>query len=159
MLYCIISSDGGRAYAASLFKRSIAHHSMDQNSHKGTDWLDGAAVTLSTLCLIHCAALPLLIVGLPSFAQFSASHLHAQALMLVIPLSFLALGLGFRRHRDVKIVAVGIVGMLLLVFGATIAHQQLGLAADRAFTIGGSLTLATAHFLNSYRKKLINSSL
>jgi hypothetical protein len=58
-----------------------------------------------------------------------------------------------------RIVAGGALGMLLLIVGATVAHTQLGLAADRAFTVVGSLVLATAHFYNSYRKKLANSSL
>ncbi len=65
----------------------------------------------------------------------------------------------YRRHRNLRIVAGGALGMLLLIVGATVAHTQLGLAADRVFTVVGSLVLATAHFYNSYRKKLANSSL
>ncbi|MDH3533242.1 MAG: MerC domain-containing protein [Gammaproteobacteria bacterium] len=122
---------------------------MDQNSSKPNDWLDGTAVALSALCLLHCLALPLLVAGLPFLAQFSAGHLHAQVLVLVLPLSSIALALGFRRHRDMRIVFGGALGMLLLVIGATIAHVHLGLLADRVFTICGSIVLATAHLLNS----------
>lgn len=122
---------------------------MDQNSSKSTDWLDGTAVTLSALCLVHCLALPLVVAGVPFLAQFSEGHLHAQVLVLVLPLSLVALGLGFRRHRDARIVMCGLLGMLLLVIGATVAHSQLGLVADRLFTITGSIVLGTAHLLNS----------
>jgi len=122
---------------------------MDQSSSKSNDWLDGAAVTLSALCLLHCLALPFLVAGLPFLAQFSAGHLHAQVLVIVLPLSSVALALGFRRHRDMRIVLGGALGMLLLVIGATFAHAQLGLLADRVFTISGSIVLATAHLLNS----------
>lgn len=122
---------------------------MDQNSSKSNAWLDGAAAALSGLCLVHCLALPLLIAGLPFFAQFSAGHLHAQVLVIVLPLSSLALGLGLRRHRDLRIVVGGALGMVLLVIGATFAHAELGLVADRMFTITGSIVLATAHFYNS----------
>lgn len=108
---------------------------------------------------MHCLALPLIVAGMPFLAQFSESHLHYQVLVLVIPLSVFALAVGYRRHRRPGILAGGALGMLLLVVGATVAHTELGLAADRAFTIAGSLTLATAHFFNSYRKKLANSSL
>lgn len=132
---------------------------MDQNTSKPSNWLDGAAVLLSTLCLVHCLALPLIVAGLPVLAQYSEGHLHAQILVVVLPLSTLALILGFHRHRDWKILLGGAAGMLLLIIGATFAHQQLGIATDRAFTIAGSLTLATAHFFNGYRRKLINSSL
>ena len=98
-------------------------------------------------------------VGVPFLAQYAETHLHYQVLVLVIPLSVLALAIGYRRHRNARIVAGGALGMLLLVVGATVAHTQLGLAADRVFTVAGSLLLATAHFFNSYRKKLASSSL
>ena len=120
---------------------------------KSTSWLDGAAVGLSALCLIHCLALPLLVAGLPFLAQFSEGHLHLQMLVIVLPLSVVALGLGFRHHRNMRIVLGGVAGMLILVVGATVAHTELGLTADRAFTITGALTLATAHFYNSVRTR------
>jgi hypothetical protein len=121
-------------------------------------WLDGAAVALSALCLIHCLALPLIVAGLPFLAQFAEGHLHAQMLVVVLPLSIVALGLGFRRHENLRIVFAGVVGMLILVIGATVAHTYLGLMADRVFTVIGALVLATAHFFNSYRSKVISSS-
>ncbi len=122
---------------------------MDQNSIKPASWLDGVAVALSGLCLVHCLALPLIVAGLPFLAQFSAGHLHLQMLIVVLPLSILALTIGLRRHRNLRIIAAGSIGMLLLVIGATVAHTQLGLTADRLFTIAGALTLATAHYYNS----------
>lgn len=128
---------------------------------KSTNWLDGAAVGLSALCLIHCLALPLVVAGLPFLAQLADGHLHAQMLAVVLPLSFIALGLGYRHHRNLKIVAAGAIGMLVLTIGATVAHDNLGLAADRLFTIVGALVLATAHFYNSVqtreRRKSANS--
>jgi hypothetical protein len=120
---------------------------------KSTNWLDGTAVGLSALCLIHCLALPLLVAGLPFLAQFAEGHLHAQMLVVVLPLSTVALGLGFRHHRSVRIVATGFVGMSLLTIGATVAHSQLGLAADRTFTIIGALIQASAHYYNSVRTR------
>jgi hypothetical protein len=122
---------------------------MDQSMSKSTNWLDGAAVGLSALCLIHCLALPLVVAGLPFLAQFSEGHLHKQMLVVVLPLSIVALGLGFRHHRNSQIVAAGIAGMALLTIGATVAHENWGLLADRTFTISGALILAAAHFYNS----------
>ena len=131
---------------------------MERNPAKSGSWLDGFAVALSALCLLHCLALPLVVAGLPFLSQFAETHLHAQVLVVVLPLSIVALGLGYRKHRDARIVAAGAAGMLLLVVGATVAHQQLGVLADRAFTVTGSLTLATAHFINAYRSKHTSSS-
>lgn len=126
---------------------------MDQNSSGSTRWLDGAAVGLSALCLIHCLALPLLVAGLPFLAQFSEGHLHAQMLVIVLPLSVIALGLGFRHHRNLRIVIAGVVGMALLTIGATVAHTIWGIVADRLFTISGALVLAAAHFYNSVQTR------
>ena len=120
---------------------------------KQSKWLDGAAVALSALCLLHCLALPLIVAGLPFLAQFAEGHLHAQMLVIVLPLSIVALGLGYRHHESLQIVAGGGAGMLLLVIGATVAHGQLGLTADRVFTIAGALVLATAHYFNSMRSR------
>ncbi len=122
---------------------------MDQNSNKSTDWLDGAAVVLSGLCLVHCLALPLIVAGLPFLAGFSEGHLHAQMLVIVLPLSIFALAVGYRRHRDRRVIAAGTVGMLLLIIGGTVAHSQYGIMADRMLTVVGALTLATAHYYNS----------
>ena len=120
---------------------------------KPSNWLDWAAVGLSGLCLVHCLALPLIVAGVPLLAQFSEGHLHAQMLVVVLPLSIVALGLGFNRHRNTRIVAAGTVGMLTLVIGATVAHSQLGLMADRAFTVVGAFVLAGAHYFNSVRSR------
>ena len=111
------------------------------------------AVVLSALCLLHCLALPLLVAGLPLLAQFSEGHLHAQMLVVVVPLSVVALALGYRRHNSLRIVAAGAVGMALLAVGATVAHSYWGLAADRTFSVAGALTLAAAHYFNSIRAR------
>jgi hypothetical protein len=122
---------------------------MNEDTQKSPDWLDGAAVVLSALCLVHCLALPLVVAGVPFLAQFAETHLHYQVLIFVVPLSVIALAVGYRRHHEPRILMGGALGMLLLIVGATVAHTQLGIMADRIFTIAGSLTLATAHWKNS----------
>jgi len=122
---------------------------MDQNSAKSTRWLDGTAVALSGLCLVHCLALPFIVAGLPFLSGFSEGHLHAQMLIVVLPLSVVALGIGFRRHHNLRVITAGTAGMLLLTIGGTVAHDQFGILADRLLTVAGAITLATAHFYNS----------
>lgn len=114
-----------------------------------TDWMDRAAVVLSALCLLHCLALPLLVAGLPLLAQFSDSHWHAQMLLIIVPLSVVALGLGFRHHRSSRVLWAGAVGLLLLVLGATLGHAMGSELVDRGLTILGSIVLAVAHYYNT----------
>ncbi|NCF23551.1 MAG: MerC family mercury resistance protein [Gammaproteobacteria bacterium] len=121
---------------------------MNQTTAKSTDWLDGAAIGLSGLCLLHCLALPFFVGALPMLMPFTESHLHAQMLYFAVPLSVVAVGIGFARHRNSNVVLAAIAGMSLLVLGATVAHGSLGIVADRLFTISGSIVLAAAHLWN-----------
>ena len=118
------------------------------NSSGPSEVLDKVAVTLSGLCLVHCLALPLLIVILPFSGQFSDDHLHMQMLILVIPVSVVALALGFRRHRHPGVVIAGISGMIIITLGGIVAHDYYGLFTDRLLTIIGSLVLAFTHYRN-----------
>jgi hypothetical protein len=121
---------------------------MNQTPAKSTDWLDGAAIGLSGLCLLHCLALPFFAGALPLLMPFAESHLHAQMLYFAVPLSAVAIGIGYSRHRNPRVVLAAIAGIFLLSVGATVAHGSLGLVADRLFTISGSLVLAAAHLWN-----------
>ena len=120
---------------------------MDRENVKFA-WMDGAAVLLSALCMLHCLALPLMVAGLPLLAQFSESHLHLQMLVIIVPLSVIALGLGFRHHRITGVLWLGFAGLMFLFFGATVAHEVYGEAVDRVATILGSVILAVAHYIN-----------
>lgn len=121
---------------------------MNQTPAKSTDWLDRTAIGLSGLCLLHCLALPFFAGALPMLMPFTESHLHAQVLYFAIPLSVVAVGIGYAQHRDARVVLAAVAGLSLLVVGATVAHGSLGVVADRLFTISGSLVLAAAHLWN-----------
>ena len=122
---------------------------MDNSSASQSDMLDKAAVALSGLCLLHCLLMPVIITALPFFGQFSERHLHAEILIIVLPISLIALSIGFRRHADKRVVGWGIAGLLLLLVGATLAHNLYGVVADRMLAITGSVILAAAHYRNS----------
>ena len=121
---------------------------MNQATAKSTDWVAGAAVGLSGLCLAHCLALPLLAGALPVLMPFVDGHLHVQMLMFVLPLSAVAIGIGMTRHRNLRVAWSAAIGLILLIIGATVAHEHLGIVADRVFTVSGAIVLAAAHFYN-----------
>lgn len=121
---------------------------MMDNSSGRPAVLDQLAVALSGLCLLHCLLLPFLVALLPFLSQFGDDHLHAEVLIFVIPVSIIALALGFRRHRHTGIVISGLVGLVILTLGGTIVHNAYGLLADRTMTVIGSFTLAITHYRN-----------
>lgn len=121
----------------------------DNSGPNSPHLLDKAAVALSGLCLVHCLALPLLMALVPFLSEVMPSHLHAQLLLLVVPVSVLAFALGFRRHGSSAVLAGGALGLGLLALGGTVAHARWGVAADRSLTVAGSLVLAVTHYYNS----------
>ena len=63
--------------------------------------LDRFSIGFSTLCLLHCLAVPVLVSVLPVFATFAFAdeRFHLALVVLVVPTSIVALGLGCRLHR------------------------------------------------------------
>lgn len=115
---------------------------------------DLLGITLSLTCLVHCLALPLLIVLAPALGTWIATPewLHAAILMLVLPAATFAMKDGWRRHRRMAPAALAATGVGFLVAGLAAHDGWIALAdpetADRLLTSLGALALATAHLLN-----------
>ena len=118
------------------------------NSSRQKAILDKVAVGLSGLCLLHCLLLPFVVAVLPFLGQFGNNHFHAELLLFVVPVSVIALGVGYRRHHRVAVLVFGAVGLIILAVGGTYVHDAYGEMADRAMTVTGSLILAFTHFKN-----------
>ena len=113
--------------------------------------LDALAMLFSGLCLIHCLALPLLVAALPLAASslVADERFHQWLLLGAVPTSVIALGWGWRRHRDSLVAWLGIIGLLLMVFAAF--GIQIGLLdarGERVLTVIGAVLLAIAHLRN-----------
>ncbi len=122
---------------------------MDNRSSRQGGILDHAAIALSGLCLVHCLLLPVIIVAVPLLAQLNETHLHAQMLLVVVPVSLFAFAHGYRRHGNLRIIAGGIAGIAILFIGGTVVHASYGILADSLLTIAGSIVLATSHYFNN----------
>jgi hypothetical protein len=109
---------------------------------------DKVAVGLSGLCLLHCLLLPFIVAILPFLGQFDDDHLHAEMLLFVIPVSVIALFVGFRRHGQISVIISGAAGLAILTMGAFVVHDLYGPLADRMTTVAGSLVLAFTHYRN-----------
>lgn len=110
-------------------------------------WFDGLAVGASVLCLIHCLALPIVIAALPALAARLdlGEGFHLGVLAFALPVSAVALGEGWRRHRGLTPLFVGAAGLVLLAAG--LAFEEW-VAVETGVTVAGSLLLAGAHVAN-----------
>lgn len=120
---------------------------MDDSSRQRA-LFDKIAVGLSGLCLLHCLLLPFVVAVLPFLGQLDGDHLHTEMLIFVIPVSVVALAVGFRRHGQINVIISGAAGLIILTTGALVVHDLYGLIADRMMTVMGSIVLAFTHYQN-----------
>ena len=112
---------------------------------------DKFAIALSSLCVIHCLATPLILIILPSLGALVAdSHelFHQVILFFVLPIGVLALLAGYRHHHNRTILLIGLAGLGLLLIAAFFGHDYFGETGETALTIFASLIIATAHLRN-----------
>ncbi|WP_426802994.1 MerC domain-containing protein [Xanthomonas campestris] len=109
--------------------------------------LDTSAIALSSLCLLHCLALPLLAAALPLLGRWEqAEWVHVVFVTAAVPLSGYALWSSHRRHRlPAPVWGLAVFGLAVLVLGAS---GLLTAALETPVTVAGSLLLAGAHLVN-----------
>jgi len=118
--------------------------------HTRQPWADKAAISLSVLCAIHCLALPLVVALLPAVAAsgFEDERFHVWLVLVVIPVSVVALTLGCRRHRQLGVLPLGLFGLLLLCVTPLLGHDILGESGEKALTLAGAGLIAASHVNN-----------
>ena len=111
---------------------------------------DKAAISLSVLCAIHCLALPLAVVFLPSAIALSLGDelIHQWMLAAVIPISAFALLMGCRKHQRYRLVIMGGVGLSVMVTAALAGHDLLGETGEKLLTVVGACVIALGHVWN-----------
>lgn len=115
-------------------------------------FLDRAAISASTLCILHCLVTPLLLVAVPVISStFVADELfHKFLVTFVLPVSFIALFLGCRRHRDHLVLVLGSFGLVSIVSVAFLGHELLGEFGEKVATIISGAILVAGHIRNYY---------
>ncbi len=110
---------------------------------------DKLAIGLSALCLVHCLALPVLLILLPSLTALSLDNeaFHIWMVVAVVPISIYALFMGYRQHHHYRILAYGAVGLLLLVLALAL-EERVGEWAEKTLTVLGAVMIALGHYKN-----------
>lgn len=112
--------------------------------------VDKFAVSSSTLCVIHCIAVPFLVGVFPAIGATALGDeaFHILMLWAVIPASFIGLTLGCRKHRHFSVLGVGLIGVGILTFAAFYGHDIFGENGERGVTVVGAVIVALAHIRN-----------
>ena len=111
---------------------------------------DKVAASLSMVCVIHCFFAPSLLIFSYSFLSFSLESelVHYLILGTAVPISLLALFLGFKNHQTYSFFYIGIVGLTLMTLAVILGESNVGEFGERFLTSMGSLIVAFAHFQN-----------
>jgi hypothetical protein len=109
--------------------------------------VDRLGMVVSSLCLIHCLALPLIIAVLPALAGTlpSDAMVHSTLILIALPVTGYALLRGYRTHRRARPLLIGAAGMLLVAAALFVGPF---LYAEQALTILGGLLVTGAHLIN-----------
>ena len=113
-------------------------------------YFDRVAIVLSTICIVHCLAMPFVIALLPvaAFTFGSDGHFHSLMLWFVVPTSVAGFGLGLRVHRRVNIVVMGGVAIAALAAAALWGHRAWEPSVEVLVSVAASVLLAAAHWRN-----------
>ena len=105
--------------------------------------LDVSGVGLSCLCLLHCMALPLLVVSAPVLAVFSENEaIHQAFVILAAPVALLAVFSTPASRSKLVIIALILAGLGFLIAGAFIEafHDY-----ETLMTVIGAVLLSSGH--------------
>jgi hypothetical protein len=122
-------------------------------------YFDRVAIALSTICIVHCLAMPFVIALLPvtAFALGGDGHFHSLMLWFVVPTSVLGFGLGARVHRRVDIVAMGALAIAALAAAALWGHGAWDPSVEVLANVVASVVLAAAHWRNFREVRRLHS--
>ena len=115
-----------------------------------TNRLEASALLLSSLCLLHCLGLPLLLVAIPAFANVFAlpEAFHFYAILFALPLSLTVLAYGTCQHKSFMPLAVGAAGLLSMIFALTVKYHSDEIMLSSI----GTIALAFAH-INNWKRR------
>lgn len=115
--------------------------------HVKKTWLDIASLGLSALCVVHCLALPFLVVLLPALTPFTGSWVHAALVLTAAPISLWAIRAShvWRKWQISVPIVTGLILLALAAFIPALADIEVGLS------VIGALLIATGHAYNYLR--------
>ena len=85
---------------------------------------DKLSICLSLCCILHCIALPAIILIIPSFASLWINNekVHVILVLFAVPISLFAMAKSLRVHHNYKCISLAVIGLSLLA-GAIFMHD------------------------------------
>lgn len=109
---------------------------------------DLVAIGLSVLCLVHCLVLPVAVAAVPfshGWLGDDEAVVHWLLFGFGLVVTCWALGAGFRRHGAAVVLLVGVIGLFVMLMGATHLFDRW---LEATLTVAGAVIVGSAHVLN-----------
>ena len=113
-------------------------------------WGDRAAICFSSLCILHCLLLPVLLVAYPIgiVVTLSDEIFHQIMVSVALPLSLASLYVGYGHHKRNQLVVLGGIGIVMLVLPLITPHELISESGETWLTVAGAVILCMAHVVN-----------
>jgi hypothetical protein len=112
--------------------------------------MDTLGIAASSLCLVHCLAMPV-VVGVLPFVGLQVLEGHQAHVMLaafVLCFALLAIVPGYLRHRRKDILGMMLIGLSLVLYATFCVQSTLGESWELPLITIGNLVLVSTHFRN-----------
>lgn len=109
------------------------------------------SILLSSICIIHCLSVPLIILALPALAGFFPDVVETIIIASVIPISALSFIPTWTKHKNQKLLLFYVLSVFLLLTGH-FGHHYLGLfngITEFILMISGAFGLAVVIYRNN----------
>lgn len=108
-------------------------------------------MSASGLCVLHCAAMPIVIALLPFWPVAQALHgwMHLAFAVIIVPATVSALWIGFRRNNRTFLTPALLTGGLAVILAALFIEPiEQSKVAETLTTLAGSSLLIAGHWRN-----------
>lgn len=107
--------------------------------------LDATGIVLSSLCFLHCLAVPFIATGALTWVASEAIHIGFTIVLAGVVL--LVAWPSYKQHRHAIVPTLLVSGLALLIM-AVLAEDVLGEYTETSLTGLGSIVLLLGHILN-----------
>ena len=107
-------------------------------------------MTLSLACVVHCFFVPSFIILTSGFLALSLDNelVHKLIVLMAVPASIFSLTVGYRHHKTISFLPIGILGLLMLIVAVVLGAGILGEFSEKGLTLFGSILVAYSHLRN-----------
>jgi hypothetical protein len=117
--------------------------------NKVVGYADRFGMFASGLCLVHCLAMPLLLIPLFGLGHQGDAFHRAMVAIVTLPV-LLALIPGYLAHRHWRVLALGGLGLSSFVAGVLVFGPLYGESVELVLAVAGGLLLFGAHYRNRH---------